>query len=164
MNYQKTLKLSPLGEFRVMTLREGVPSESLCDTGEKVEKYWRENILTNPQFSWETQEVFATIMVSTRQRIIGHNVVSCGILDRILVHPRDVFRPAIVAAAAAIILGHYHPSGDPTPSEDDIRVTRELIRAGQLLKIEVLDHVIIGRPTAEQPRGYKSMRELGFFY
>jgi DNA repair protein RadC len=69
-----------------------------------------------------------------------------------------------VAAAAAIILGHYHPSGDPTPSEADIRVTRELIRAGQLLKIDVLDHVIIGRPTAEQPRGYKSMRELGFFY
>jgi len=60
-------------------------------------------------------------------------------------------------------LAHNHPSGDPTPSESDIRITRDLIRAGQLLKIEVLDHVIIGHATQERPKDYVSLRELGFF-
>ena len=71
--------------------------------------------------------------------------------------------PAIAANAAAIILLHNHPSGEPTPSEADIKVTRDLIRAGQLLKIEVLDHVILGRATQERPKDYMSLRELGYF-
>ena len=62
------------------------------------------------------------------------------------------------------MLAHNHPSGDPTPSEADIKVTRDLIRAGQLLKIEVLDHVILGRKTKERERDYVSLRELGYFY
>ena len=70
---------------------------------------------------------------------------------------------AIAANAAAIVLAHNHPSGDPTPSEADIKVTRDLIRAGQLLKIDVLDHVIIGRATAERQKDYVSLRELGYF-
>ena len=85
-------------------------------------------------------------------------------LDTILVHPREVFRAAIAANAAGIILVHNHPSGDPTPSEADIKVTRDLIRAGQLLKIEVVDHVIIGRATASRAKDYASLRELGYFY
>ena len=73
-------------------------------------------------------------------------------------------KPAAVAKkAAAIILAHNHPSGDPTPSEADIKVTRDLIRAGQLLKIEVLDHVILGCRTLERPKDYLSLRELGYF-
>jgi hypothetical protein len=70
------------------------------------------------------------------------------------VHPREVFKAAIAANAAAVVLAHNHPSGDPTPSEADIKVTRDLIRAGQLLKIEVLDHVIIGRATPERQKDY----------
>ena len=62
------------------------------------------------------------------------------------------------------MLAHNHPSGDPTPSEADIKVTRDLIRAGQLLKIEVIDHVIIGRATAQRAKDYASLRELGYFY
>jgi proteasome lid subunit RPN8/RPN11 len=69
----------------------------------------------------------------------------------------------IAKRASAIVIAHNHPGGDPTPSEADIRVTRELIRAGQLLKIEVLDHVIMGRSTTERPRDYTSLRELGYF-
>lgn len=72
--------------------------------------------------------------------------------------PREVFRVAVISSAAAVILMHNHPSGDPTPSEADIKVTRDLIRAGQLIKIEVLDHVIMGNPARS------SLRELGFFY
>ena len=87
----------------------------------------------------------------------------CDSLDTILVHPREVFRPAIAASAAALVLVHNHPSGDPTPSEADIKVTRDLIRAGQLLKIDVLDHVILGRATQERPKDYVSLRELGYW-
>ncbi|HEV2211501.1 MAG TPA: JAB domain-containing protein [Verrucomicrobiae bacterium] len=76
-----------------------------------------------------------------------------------MVHPMSVFRLAIVASAPACILAHNHPSGQPGPSEADIKVTRDLIRAGQLLKIEVLDHVILGTGNP----GFCSLRELGFF-
>jgi DNA repair protein RadC len=110
-------------------------------------------------------EMFQVLLLNTRRRLIGEPVkVADGTLDTILVHPREVFRPAIEANAAAVVLVHNHPSGDPTPSEADIKVTRDLIRAGQLLKIEVLDHVIIGRATQERPRDYVSLRELGYFY
>ena len=78
-------------------------------------------------------------------------------------HPREVFRVAVIGSAAAIVLMHNHPSGDPTPSEADIKVTRDLIRAGQLLKIEVLDHVIMGRATMEQPRIIRRYGSLGIF-
>jgi DNA repair protein RadC len=100
---------------------------------------------------------------NTRRRILGHHLVSNGTLDTTLVHPREVFRAAVIIASAALILAHNHPSGDPTPSEADIKVTRDLIRAGQLIKIEVLDHVIIGKPTPERIRDFASLRELGHF-
>jgi DNA repair protein RadC len=110
-------------------------------------------------------EVFQVLLLNTRRRLIGEPAkIADGTLDTILVHPREVFRPAIQASAAAIVLVHNHPSGDPAPSEADIKVTRDLIRAGQLLKIEVLDHVILGRATQERPKDYVSLRELGYFY
>jgi DNA repair protein RadC len=109
-------------------------------------------------------ETFQVVLLNTRRRLIRIESISQGTLDTILVHPREVFRPAIAAGAAAIILAHNHPSGDPTPSEADIKVTRDLIRAGQLLKIEVLDHVILGRATQERTKDYASLRELGYFY
>jgi DNA repair protein RadC len=109
-------------------------------------------------------EVFQVLLLNTRRRLMGEPVkISDGTLDTILVHPREVFRPAIAASAAAVVLVHNHPSGDPTPSEADIKVTRDLIRAGQLLKIEVLDHVILGRATQERPKDYVSLRELGYW-
>ena len=75
-----------------------------------------------------------------------------------------MFKSAIAANAAAIVLVHNHPSGDPTPSEADVKVTRDLIRAGQLLKIDVLDHIIFGCATRERSKDYSSLRELGHFY
>jgi DNA repair protein RadC len=109
-------------------------------------------------------ENFQVVLLNTRRRLIRTDDISHGTLDTILVHPREVFKSAIAANAAAIVLVHNHPSGDPTPSEADIKVTRDLIRAGQLLKIEVLDHVIIGLATQERPKDYVSLRELGYFY
>src|SRR5258707_1149970 len=109
-------------------------------------------------------ETFQVVLLNTRHRLIRVEPVSQGTLDTILVHPREVFKAAIAANAAALVLVHNHPSGDPAPSEADIKVTRDLIRAGQLLKIEVLDHVIIGRATVERSKDYASLRELGYFY
>lgn len=108
-------------------------------------------------------ETFQILLLNTRRRLIDVVKIADGTLDTILVHPRDVFKPAIAANAAAVVLLHNHPSGEATPSEADIKVTRDLIRAGQLLKIEVLDHVILGRATQERPKDYMSLRELGYF-
>ena len=109
-------------------------------------------------------ENFQVVLLTTRRRLIRVERVSQGTLDTLLVHPREVFRAAISANAAALILVHNHPSGDPTPSEADIKVTRDLIRAGQLLKIEILDHIILGRRSTERAKDYASLKELGYFY
>jgi DNA repair protein RadC len=109
-------------------------------------------------------ESFQVLLLNTRKKLIRIEEISEGTLDTLLVHPREVFRAAISANAAGIVLIHNHPSGDPTPSDADIKVTRDLIRAGQLLKIDVIDHVVLGRATAERTKDYASLRELGYFY
>ena len=109
-------------------------------------------------------EHFFAILLDTRRRLIRKVHLTNGTLDAAIVHPRDVFRHAVVANASAMVLAHNHPSGDPTPSKADITVTRDLVRAGQLLKIEVLDHIILGRRTDERPRDFVSMKELGYIY
>jgi DNA repair protein RadC len=109
-------------------------------------------------------EHFSVVLLNTRRKLIRVERITQGTLDTLLVHPREVFKSAIAAGAAAIVLVHNHPSGDPTPSEADIKVTRDLIRAGQLLKIEVLDHVILGRPSNARAQDYASLKELGHFF
>ena len=109
-------------------------------------------------------EVFQVLLLNTRRRLIRVEKISQGTLDTLLVHPREVFKPALSANASAIVLVHNHPSGDPTPSEADIRVTRDLIRAGGVLKIEVLDHVILGCSSQTRTCDFVSLRELGYFY
>jgi DNA repair protein RadC len=140
-------------------VKEMCGESPVLDTPEAVANLMRE------ETRLRNGEMFQVLLLNTRRRLIGEPVkVADGTLDTILVHPREVFRPGIEANAAAVVLVHNHPSGDPTPSEADIKVTRDLIRAGQLLKIEVLDHVIIGRATHERPKDYVSLRELGYFY
>jgi DNA repair protein RadC len=109
-------------------------------------------------------ETFHVLMLNTRRKLIRIEKITTGLLDSLLVHPREVFKQAIAANASSIILAHNHPSGDPTPSEADIRATRDLIRAGQLLKIEVLDHIIIGARSSERAKDFISLRELGYFF
>jgi DNA repair protein RadC len=112
----------------------------------------------------ENVESFLVLLLNVRKKLIRVEKISQGLLDTILVHPREVFRAAIVANAAGIVLVHNHSSLESTPSDADIKVTRDLIRAEQLLKIEVVDHVIIGRATTERAKDYASLRELGYFY
>jgi DNA repair protein RadC len=138
-------------------VRESQGEAPLLDSPERIADYLREE---NRAY---TVEQFQAVLLNTRRKLIRVERISNGLVDTILIHPREVFRCAIAANASALVLVHNHPSGDPTPSEADIRATRDLIRAGQLLKIEVLDHVILGRRTAENGRDYASLRELGYF-
>src|SRR2546421_1466546 len=130
----------------------------VLDTPERVADLLREDNRLH------SVEHFQVVLLNTRRKLIRVEQISRGTLDTILVHPREVFKLAIAANASGLVLVHNHPSGDPTPSEADIKVTRDLIRAGQLLKIEVLDHVIIGKRTAERAKDFVSLRELGYFY
>ena len=92
----------------------------------------------------EPVEVFGMLCLTTRHRVIGYHEVSRGQLDGAPVHPREVFKVALLANAAAVVVAHNHPSGDPTPSIDDQQITRRLVEAGHLLGIPVLDHIIVG--------------------
>lgn len=103
------------------------------------------------------QEEFHTLLLNARHRVIREVFVTRGILDVSLIHPREVFKPAVGEGVAALILVHNHPSGDPTPSPEDRTVTLQLIDAGRVLGIPVLDHVVVGtgscRSFMEQERG-----------
>jgi DNA repair protein RadC len=156
--------MKPPQEYKVISLRECPTPDALrvCETPQQAADYWRLHVVQHPYYNPDC-ECFVVLLLNVRRRVKGHHLVTIGTLDILLITPREAFRTAIVASAAAVILVHNHPSGDPTPSEADIKVTRDLIRAGQLLKIEVLDHVMMGQPTPEKPQGYVSLRECGFF-
>jgi DNA repair protein RadC len=144
-------------EFKVMRVRECQPMTETVDTPERAAAYWRSNIPQAPWFD-PAKEAVVVLVLNTRRRILGHNLVTLGSLDTCIVTPLSVFRPVIVMSGSAIILMHSHPSGDATPSEGDIKTTRDLIRAGQLLKIDLVDHVVMGA----EPN-HSSLRNMGYF-
>ncbi|MCA0755276.1 DNA repair protein RadC [Paenibacillus sp. N4] len=102
------------------------------------------------------KEHFVCLFLNTKNHIIARETLSVGTLNASLVHPREVFRAAIQRSSASIICAHNHPSGDPTPSPEDISLTKRLVEAGQLVGIEVLDHLVIGDGK------YISLKEQGF--
>lgn len=136
----------------------------------------RSDVLTLPQrpritcpkeaaaVAWEylkesDREQFLVLFLDTKNNLIGLNAATVGILDSTLVHPREVFKGAILASAASVVLAHNHPSsGDPAPSLEDQQVTRRLYDAGQIIGIEVMDHVIVGGKER-----WVSLKEKGLF-
>ena len=102
------------------------------------------------------QEHFVALFLNTKNQIIHRETIFIGSLNASIVHPREVFREAIKRTAASIIVAHNHPSGDPTPSQEDIHVTRRLVEAGKMIGIELLDHLIIG------DRKFVSLKEKGY--
>jgi len=90
------------------------------------------------------KEVFRILLLSRANRLIKEVIISEGTLDASIVHPRDVFREALLESAAGVILLHNHPSGNPSPSEEDIRITKQLVEAGRVMGIKVYDHIILG--------------------
>ena len=105
----------------------------------------------------QDREHFVVVLLNTKNRVLGIDRVSVGTLDASLVHPREVFKAAILANAANVVVCHNHPSGDVTPSAEDIRITKSLKQAGEIISISVLDHVIV------TPDTHLSLREEGLF-
>ncbi len=127
------------------SLRSGAPVRGPAD----VAGHFR------PRLRRALQESFFVVLLDGRHRMISEHLISRGTLTASLVHPREVFRPALREAAAAVILLHNHPSGDPSPSQEDREVTLRLSRAGELMGIPVLDHVVVAEG------GYCSFRDRG---
>jgi len=113
-------------------------------------------IITVTKCDQEAQEVFGIITLNIKNHIVSFCEIARGTLNQASLHPREVFKPAILNNAAGIILFHNHPSGDSTPSNEDIETTKRLIEAGNLLGINVLDHIIIGDSS------YTSLKEKNF--
>ena len=134
--------MSSAYEIRVQRLNE-TPDAPKLETPEAAFRYWQSVITTMPWFIPD-RELCVAIMLNTRLRVTGHSLVSIGTLNEAVVHCRDVWRAAVVLSAYAVVLGHTHPSGDPTPSQADTRLTRRMVEAGNLLQIDLLDHLIIG--------------------
>ena len=111
--------------------------------------------LINSSIKDKAKEHFKLILLNSRNKKIGISPISTGTLTTSLVHPREVFKEALSHSAASVILAHNHPSGDPEPSEDDLKITRKLVESGKILGVEVLDHIIIGKDK------FYSFREKG---
>jgi DNA repair protein RadC len=124
------------------------PRESVCSSRQVVACY-------APLLAHLDREHFYALLLDAKHRKIRDVCVSVGSLDSAIVHPREVFRPAVAESAAAVIVIHNHPSGDPSPSAEDRAVTRRLVATAELLGVELLDHVIIARD------GSSSLRDLG---
>jgi DNA repair protein RadC len=127
----------------------------VVDTPEKAAACLRE------EFRGADREVFRVLLLDTRLGLIQIREVSVGTINASLVEAREVFKEAIAYSAAYLILAHNHPSGDPTPSADDVAVTKRLVKAGELLGIQVHDHLILGQRTVHRPTDYVSLREQG---
>jgi DNA repair protein RadC len=163
----KDLKMKELVEYRIvskqMVLNDSAPMAAL-DEPEKVvdfvENYVKKSPIWNPD-----RENFIVIFTNIRYKGIGFEIIAQGTLDSVLIHARDVFRQAIVRNCSSIILAHNHPSGDCSPSDADITVTRNLIRGGALLNINVDDHIIVPSYISDVcDNKYCSLRQLGYFY
>jgi len=137
---------------------------SACfELGRRLLKDKKFALLLSPQEVWQElrdlrdlkKEHFVIFYLDTRNQEIKRDIISFGTLNANLVHPREVFEPAIIHCAAQIIVAHNHPSGNPEPSEEDIEITKRLVEAGKILGIEVLDHVIVTKS------GFSSLKELG---
>lgn len=91
----------------------------------------------------DAREHFLVLLLNARHEVLAIETISIGSLNASIVHPREVFRPAIINSAASVVLTHSHPSGDPEPSEEDLQITKRLVQVGELIGIDVLDHVIV---------------------
>jgi DNA repair protein RadC len=105
--------------------------------------------------SSKAHEHFGILCLSTKNKVIGAHVISIGSLNSTIVNPREVFKSAILNNSSSIVLFHNHPSGDPTPSKEDIEITKRLYDVGELLNVDVLDHIVVGE------YGYVSLKEQG---
>ena len=135
---------------------ERSPVRSEISSPEDVARMFREDARVREE------ETFWVVPLDSRNRIVRAPVeVTRGLVNATLVHPREVFKEAVRAGATALMLCHNHPTGDPSPSPEDIRITRQMVEAGGVLDIRVLDHIIVGRASAGNPEWFTSIRQSG---
>lgn len=140
-----------LPRYKVALVREGS-----CPSAHKTIRTPEDvAAIMGPEYGNAVVETAQMLALDTKNKVIGVFTISSGSLNASIIHPRDVFQRAILSNAASVILVHNHPSGDPTPSPEDIELTRKLVEAGKMLDIAVLDHVIVGEGK------YVSMKEKG---
>jgi len=146
-------------EIRAAFSLAGRLAEAHCRQGTRLESPAEVTRLMRERFRGAKQEEFHALLLDTKHALLRDHVVTIGLLDRSQVHAREVFRIAIRESAARVLLVHNHPSGDPTPSPQDIACTRDLVSAGKIVGIPILDHVIVGKRNPDRVRDYVSFRE-----
>jgi DNA repair protein RadC len=146
-------------EIKVAMVRETATPQTKLDSPELSYQFWRSTVADAPWFD-ENKEHLVVMLLDTRYNFISYALVSIGSVNEAIAHPREVFRPAIVGGAYAIVVMHNHPSGDPSPSQADHSLTRRLHEGAELLQIKMLDHVIVGTPGAQR-QPYFSFKECG---
>jgi DNA repair protein RadC len=161
----KTTQLEMFAEtvkfVRVAFVSEGGPV-AYAKSPEDIATIYKRDVASRPEYDPEVEQ-FTVILLDTRNTVKAAHIVSKGTLNSSIVHAREVFRTAIACNAAAVILAHNHPSGNTSPSPEDLKVTRDLIAAGKVIGIRVMDHVIIndGPDLAGQFKNFLSLRESG---
>lgn len=161
MSHEQFLAIKGIGQAKAVQIQAGIELGRRIARSAAAEK----ESIRSPQdaagylledLRYLKKEHFVCLFLNTKNQVIGEETLSVGSLNASIVHPREVFLAAIRRSSAAIICAHNHPSGDPTPSVEDIEITRRLREAGQIIGIEVLDHLIIG------DGHFVSLREKGF--
>ncbi len=153
VSYSKALLLSAAFELGRRTARETI-AKLRVDNPEIVCQLLAQDLRAL------TRESLRALLLDTKYQLIRIEEISLGSLNESIAHPREIFRPALVHSAYALIMVHNHPSGDPTPSDADRKLTKRLVEVGGLLQIQVLDHIIIGGMQAAKP-SYFSFKEAG---
>jgi DNA repair protein RadC len=168
----KALPLEELAKIRGVGMTKAIQLKAAFDLARRLAEHERRqqpNISTpqhaadavREEFRGLDREEFCVLLLNAKNALIRISRVSEGSLNASIVEPRETFKEAFKHSAASIILAHNHPSGDPTPSSEDIAITKKLVKAGELLNIAVLDHVIVGQRTAGRQQDYVSLKELG---
>jgi len=157
--------VSGVGRTKAITLKAAFAIHERVSGAE-----WEKPLLKTPKAIYELMservrfldvEILYGLALDSKLKLIRLYEISTGLLNQTLVHPREAFREAIASSAAHLVLVHNHPSGDPKPSADDVRATKDLARAGEILGIELIDHVVVGKPSAANPQGFVSLKEMG---
>ena len=157
------LSISGIGPGKACTLMAAVELGKRIAASRKTEKYMADDPdsiaeMFMEDLRYERKEYFKSVIVNTKSEIVSVDNISVGEMTKTIVHPREVFSKAIKKGAYGIIFVHNHPSGDPTPSEEDIRTTARLVEGGDILGIKVLDHVIIGDGRYESLRAMEIIK------
>src|SRR5690625_1615920 len=159
--------IEEMTKIKGIGIAKGVTILAALELGRRIRQYTPEDryVIRSPQdganyvmesMRYLNQEHLAALFLDTKNQIIHKQTIFIGGLNSSIVHPREIFREAVKRSAASIICVHNHPSGDPTPSKEDVHVTKRLVEAGKVMGIELLDHIIIGN------RKYTSLKEKGY--